>query len=126
VKYILIILLFNVFPLPRHSGFRKSFEYAGDAMDRGHNILIFPEGQRTEDGKMLPFQHGIGILATHLETAIVPVRIDGLYELKAKGRRFFALPNTVSVSFGEPMTINKDENAADVANKLERCVAELT
>jgi long-chain acyl-CoA synthetase len=126
VKYILIILLFNVFPLPRHSGFRKSFEYAGDAMDRGHNILIFPEGQRTEDGKMLPFQHGIGILATHLETAIVPVRIDGLYELKAKGRRFFALPNTVSVSFGELMTINEDENAADVANKLERCVAELT
>src|SRR5260370_1062806 len=63
--YWLAIMLFNVFPLPQFSGFRESFRFAGESVDRGYNVLVFPEGEvnNSEDGRMAPFQSGIGLLA---------------------------------------------------------------
>ena len=63
---------FNAFPLPKQSGFRRSFDYAGEAMDRGYSVLVFPEGTRTRDGEMQPFQAGIGLLAAGLGAPVVP------------------------------------------------------
>ena len=57
---------FNAFPLPKQSGFRRSFDYAGEAMDRGYSVMVFPEGARTKDGEIQPFQSGIGLLAAGL------------------------------------------------------------
>ena len=54
--YYLALLTFNVFPLPRSSGFRRSFAFAGTAMDRGYHVLVFPEGRLTEDGELQPFR----------------------------------------------------------------------
>ena len=42
--YWLVTALFNVFPLPRQRDFQSSFAHAGKAMDRGYNVLVFPEG----------------------------------------------------------------------------------
>ena len=47
-QYYLIVALFNVFPLPQRSGFRKSFAFAGELVDRGYSVLVFPEGARTK------------------------------------------------------------------------------
>ena len=44
LEYVLVTALFNVFPLPQHSGFRRSFAHAAKAMDRGYSIVVFPEG----------------------------------------------------------------------------------
>src|SRR5208282_4807237 len=44
VRWTLGVALLNLFPLPRQSGFRKSFAYAGEAVDRGYSVLVFPEG----------------------------------------------------------------------------------
>jgi hypothetical protein len=57
------VSLLNLFPLPREAGFRRSFAYAGEAVDRGYSVLVFPEGRHTADGKMNPFRAGIGLLA---------------------------------------------------------------
>jgi long-chain acyl-CoA synthetase len=40
--YWLATLLFNVFPLPRLSSFRESFRFAGESVDRGYSVLVFP------------------------------------------------------------------------------------
>ena len=66
-SYFLVFALFNVFPLPRESGFRRSFAFAGDLADRGWNSLIFPEGLTTPDGELHPFRVGIGLLAKQLD-----------------------------------------------------------
>ena len=87
IKYFLVVALFNVFPLPLLAGFRKSFEFAGNLTDRGWNVLIFPEGAITRNGNIAPFRAGIGLLATQLRLPVVPVRLDGLFELKQAGRR---------------------------------------
>src|SRR5262249_15770095 len=40
VKWLLAVSLLNLFPLPRESGFRRSFAYAGEAVDRGYSVLV--------------------------------------------------------------------------------------
>ena len=40
--------LLNLFPLPREAAFLKSFAYAGECIDRGYSVLVFPEGDRAK------------------------------------------------------------------------------
>jgi len=124
LQYGLVVALFNVFPLPQHSGFRESFAYAGECVDRGYSVLVFPEGHRTEDGKLATFRSGIGLLAGRLEIPIVPVRIDGLFELKKAGKRI-ARPGAVKVNIGEPVRYGPTEKPEAIARDLERRVADL-
>jgi 1-acyl-sn-glycerol-3-phosphate acyltransferase len=85
VVYWLITLLFNVFPLPRLGGFRRSFEHAGAALDAGYSVLIFLEGRRSADGRMGGFRSGIGLLVQQADAAVLPVALAGIGELKQRG-----------------------------------------
>jgi long-chain acyl-CoA synthetase len=120
-QYALVVTFFNVFPLPKKSGFRRSFAYAGEMMDRGHSILVFPEGARSEDGRLNPFMSGSGLLASQLGAPVVPIRIDGLAELKLQNRHF-ARPHQVSVTFGAPLRFSQEDDPARIAAELERRV----
>ncbi|MDQ4122087.1 MAG: AMP-binding protein [Acidobacteriota bacterium] len=124
-QYWALIFVFNVFPLPKRSGFRRSFEYAGGAMDKGYNILIFPEGELTKTGNLQKFQTGFGLLANGLETTIVPVYLAGLYELRARGQRGYAPAETVSVIFGEPVQFDANQTPQQIASQIESRIAEL-
>ena len=119
-QYWLVTALFNVFPLPKRSGFRQSFDYAGEAMDAGYNILIFPEGEMTKDGRLQKIQPGTALLADGLEAAIVPVRITGLHEQKSLGRRYYAPPGSVTISFGPPIPYRPHTDATSIVSELER------
>jgi long-chain acyl-CoA synthetase len=121
VKWVLGVSLLNLFPLPREAGFRESFAYAGECVDRGYNLLVFPEGQHTTDGKLRQFRAGIGLLARNLRIPIVPMRIDGLYERKQAGRKF-AWPGQIRVKIGPPLTFSEAENPSWVASELRRKV----
>ena len=60
-QYWMVTAFFNVFPMPRANGFRKSFQHAGEAMDRGYSVMVFPEGARHFEGGIRPFRPGIGL-----------------------------------------------------------------
>ncbi|MGH9699209.1 MAG: AMP-binding protein [Candidatus Acidiferrales bacterium] len=122
--YWLAVALFNVFPLPQETGFRKSFSFAGELAGRGWSVLIFPEGLRTRDGRMAPFRAGIGLLAAQLRIPVVPVRVDGLYELKMAGKRW-ARPGTVRVTIGAPVKFSEEAKPEEIARELEVRVANL-
>jgi long-chain acyl-CoA synthetase len=124
LSYRLVVALFNVFPLPQKTGFRASFSFAGESADRGYSILVFPEGTRTRDGAMGPFRAGIGLLATNLNVPVVPIRIDGLFELK-KARKKLARPGTVRVTIGAPMRFDSGADPFKIARDLETRVAAL-
>jgi long-chain acyl-CoA synthetase len=117
--YPLVIIFFNAFPLPRRSGFRRSFDYAGEAMDRGYNILVFPEGELTRRGDLQKFKGGIGILADGLEAPVVPVYISGLYELRNAGQRGWAPPGSVTITFGKPLLFDKNASAQELTREIE-------
>ncbi|MFZ3214543.1 MAG: AMP-binding protein [Candidatus Acidiferrales bacterium] len=124
LNYFLVFSLFNVFPLPRESGFRRSFAFAGDLADRGWSALIFPEGITTPDGKIHPFRAGIGLLAKQLDLPVVPIRLDGLFDMKQANRIAHA-PGKVRVSIGAPVRFTSDMDPNQIARDLQQRVADL-
>ncbi len=124
VKWSLGVSLLNLFPLPRESGFRQSFAYAGRAADRGYSVLIFPEGRLTTTGKMNSFRAGIGLLAENLGIPVLPMRIDGLFELKQAGKKI-AAPGKISVRIGKPMEFPPGTDPGKIAEELQKEVEQL-
>ena len=124
LQWMLGVSLLNLFPLPREAGFRRSFAYAGEAVDRGYSVLVFPEGRHTTDGKLCAFRAGVGLLAGNLGIPVLPMRIDGLFEVKNAGRRF-AAPWKISVRIGEPMKFMTGTDPQEIAAELQRAVERL-
>ncbi|HLH01338.1 MAG TPA: AMP-binding protein [Bryobacteraceae bacterium] len=121
VAYFLITALFNVFPLPQRSGFRRSFQHAGEAIDRGYSVLVFPEGHRSEDGNPQPFRTGSGLLWKELGVTALPVFIAGLGELKAKGGRWFR-SGKIEVRTGEPLQLEPHRSPEELTETLRQGV----
>jgi long-chain acyl-CoA synthetase len=121
LAYWLITGLFNVFPLPQFSGFRRSFQHAGEAVDHGYSVIVFPEGRRSDDGKPQAFKTGAGLLWKSLGTPAIPVRIGGLGELKASGARWFR-SGKVSVSVGEPLMLDASLSPEELTDQLRQAV----
>jgi long-chain acyl-CoA synthetase len=126
IGYWLATMLFNVFPLPQLSGFRESFRFAGESADRGYSVLIFPEGEvnNSEDGHMAPFQSGIGLLAQNLRIPIIPMRLDGVWQMKRERRRLAHL-GEITVRLGAPVTFSPGTSADEIARSLESLVRSL-
>jgi long-chain acyl-CoA synthetase len=124
MKWFLGVSLLNLFPLPREAGFRESFAFAGESVDRGYSILVFPEGRHTTDGRIGPFRSGVGLLAKNLAIPIVPMRIDGFFELKQAKKRF-ALPGIIKVKIGAPLRFPRESAPEWIASELKTAVENL-
>lgn len=124
LRYVLVTGLFNVFPLPQQSGFLQSFSFAGNLADRNWSVLVFPEGKTTDDGEMLPFRSGIGLLAKQLSIPVVPMHLDGLFAPKRENR-ILVRPGQVRVAIGQPMRFSAEQDANEIARELERRVRDL-
>jgi len=124
IEWFLGVSLLNLFPLPRAAGFRDSFAFAGASVDRGYSILVFPEGRHTTDGKLNLFRSGIGLLANNLRIPIVPMRIDGLFELKQAGKKI-TLPHHITVRIGPPVVFPSGSDPQHIASELRARVEQL-
>jgi long-chain acyl-CoA synthetase len=113
----------NIFPLPQSSGFRRSLYFMGKLADRGINVLIFPEGERSRTGKLLPFQPGLGLMVKELGVPVVPVRIVGMEKVYPRGA-IFPRQGRVTVVFGEPARYRM-ETPQEIVADAERRVGEL-
>lgn len=124
--YWLVIALFNVFPLPRFSGFRESFRFAGESVDRRYSVLVFPEGHvnDTPDGRLDRFQPGIGLLAANLQIPIIPMRLDGVAQMKQARRRLAGL-NEITISIGAPIMFTANTPPEEITHQLESAVKHL-
>ena len=93
-------VLFNTYPVPQRSaGVRDFIRYAGELADMGYSTLLFPEGERTEDGTLKPFRPGLGLLAKNLKVPIVPIYIHGTYEIMSM-HESWPKPGSVQIHFG--------------------------
>ncbi len=80
----------------------ESVNAATAVLRQGLHMLIFPEGTRSSDGRLLPFKKGPFHLAIAAQVFIVPVTVLGAHELWPKDS--FALrPGTVTVVFHQPI-----------------------
>lgn len=63
----------------------KSVAIAADALRSGLHIIIFPEGTRSSDGKLLPFKKGAFFLAAETKATMVPIVIRGTETMMHRG-----------------------------------------
>ncbi|MBV9613655.1 MAG: AMP-binding protein [Acidobacteriaceae bacterium] len=120
-EYLLVTAFFNIFPLPQLSGFRRSFRHAGEAVDRGYSVVIFPEGRRSDDGTPQQFKPGAGMLWKELGVAALPVRLEGLGEIKARHSRWFR-SGKISVHVGRILPLNPEKSPEELTEMLRRGV----
>lgn len=124
LEYWLLTALFNVFPLPRLGGFRRSVAHVGEALDCGYSVLIFPEGQRSPDGKLQPFRPGIGLLAQQSRVAILPVALKGMVELRAQKGAWFR-SGRLNIHVGKIICFDETADPAAKTHALEDVVSRL-
>lgn len=124
LNYYLASLFFNIFPLPqREAGAREAIRYLGELLGDGSSVLIFPEGRRSQTGKIDSFQPGIGMIASRLQVPIVPVRLDGLDRILHQSWRM-ARPGRARVAFGAPLWLEGNDYRA-LAKRVENTVKTL-
>ena len=124
LNYYLAAFFFNTFPLPqREAGARQTLRYIGEVTGQGYSVLIFPEGVRSQDGRIAEFRGGIGMIGARLGLPVVPVRLEGVDRvLHTKWK--MARPGRVSVAFGKPLRLSGD-NYAELAKQVEQAVRDL-
>jgi 1-acyl-sn-glycerol-3-phosphate acyltransferase len=105
---------------------KESFDAAVDRLRTGTSALIFPEGTRSRDGRLLPFQRGGMLLALKSGLAIVPVGIEGTLAVQPKSS-FAIRPQTVNVRYGEPIEVEElgIRDRADLTERVRTAVARL-
>jgi 1-acyl-sn-glycerol-3-phosphate acyltransferase len=72
--------------------------------EQRYSFLIYPEGQRSRDGRPQPFRRGGFFLALEAETPIVPVSIKGTYGLMPRGK-WLIRRGPVKITFHEPVVV---------------------
>jgi long-chain acyl-CoA synthetase len=115
--YYLVTAFYNVFPLPRQRDFQASFTHAGKALDHGYNVVIFPEGTLSPEGKLASFRPGIGLLAKQSDASVLPIALRGLGELKTRQRKWFR-SGTIEVIVGDPIRFGPRESEAAITARL--------
>jgi len=72
-------------------------------VEKGHSILVFPEGTRTRTGRVGPFRNGLFRIAHDLGLPIVPVSVTGMFEVMRKGAPYVQPGRRVTVYLERPV-----------------------
>jgi long-chain acyl-CoA synthetase len=91
-------------------------------LSQGHILLLYPEGERTDDGTPRVFRKGAAILSIHTQAPIIPVAIEGFYEAWPRHKKFPKFAN-LQIVFGKPIQPPPVEKASEAA--YEQLTAEL-
>ena len=105
--------ILGVIPIASDLGPREmihSLRQATEALKNGEVVCIFPEGQMTRIGQMMPFRRGMERIIKGVDVPIIPVNLDGVWGsiFSFAGGRFLwkfprRIPYPVRVTFGKPM-----------------------
>lgn len=87
----------------RH-GLVQTIKDAREALQDGSSMAIFPEGTRTDDGQVQPFQKGSFMLARQIGLPLVPITIDGSFQVLPRSKGFnFVERHTLRLIIHEPI-----------------------
>ena len=93
--------MLHVVPIDPDTQLMKAMKAGAVGLKHGKILNIYPEGERAFDGELHEFKKGAAILAAELDLPILPVALDGVYKVWARGS-WRIRPSKVKVRFGEP------------------------
>ena len=122
-----VALLLGALPFARTSDVRASLDHVGDLVNDGWSVMIFPEGTRSRDGRMGPMRNGIGLLATSLHVPVLPVHIEGTWQILPPGQTLPSLRRRkgVRIRFGQPLLIDPSMGIQAATEAIGSAIAAL-
>ena len=96
-----LLRFYHCIPVDRAELSPSTIRRVSGLLQHEQALLMFPEGTRTRTGAMLELKAGIGMLACATRSNIMPVRIDGLFNVRGSFRK----RPKVTVTFGQPVDI---------------------
>jgi long-chain acyl-CoA synthetase len=126
--------LFNIVPIDPDANLVTAMQAGASGLRLGKVLMLFPEGERSIDGDVKTFRKGAAILSAHLDAPIVPVAVDGLFDLWPRGRPSNwagLLPwrvKPVSLVFGAPIRVRAGEytdGTAQLRAEVVKLLAEI-
>jgi long-chain acyl-CoA synthetase len=93
----------NIILVDVNKDLKLSIQKLAEVLKKGKNLMIFPEGTRTLTGKLGEFKQTFAILAQELNVPVIPVAINGSYNILPAGSRFPRLFRKVTVEFLTPV-----------------------
>ncbi|MBD5189489.1 MAG: 1-acyl-sn-glycerol-3-phosphate acyltransferase [Bacteroidales bacterium] len=103
-------------------GIKKTITDSEETLKDGMSLVIFPEGSRSWDGKMIPFKRGAFMLASEFGLPVVPITIDGSF--KAMPRSTYNMtPAKITLTIHKP--IYPGEKGFNTKQLLLKCTEEI-
>lgn len=114
-----VMRAFGAFPVRLESADTSAQREATELIRGGAALMIFPEGSRTPDGKLMPFKAGAFRLALTHGVAILPVTIDGGYAIWSR-HRLFPRPGKLTITYHAVIEIERAPYAVSKQEIRER------
>lgn len=111
----------NLIPIDPDTNLVRAVQAGAFGLRHGKVLVLFPEGERSIDGQVKMFKKGAAILSLHLDVPIVPVALDGVYDVWPRGRAPQRLAK-VAIAFGPALA----PPGKGSCTNLETAYAELT
>lgn len=121
----IVSLFLNTFPFSRTGGAQGQLHSSSNLLKSGWNLVLFPEGSRSPDGRIQEFKPGVGFLAKETGTPVVPVHIQGAFQVMPRHQRV-PLPGNIRVRLGKPMTVEPKEGTREFTARVEKAVRSLS
>jgi 1-acyl-sn-glycerol-3-phosphate acyltransferase len=103
---------FNAIPIKRGQADLTAIRAFIEKLNQGYGLVLYPEGTRTEDGKIADMKPGFGLLARKANVPIIPSVIDGAFEAWPRHQKWFSR-GKVYVTYGEPIPAQKVTEMGD-------------
>lgn len=116
--------LIKTVPVDADRNLRQALRLAAEGLRKDLVLCVFPEGERSIDGRLKPFRKGPAILATEMDVPVVPVGIQGSYEVWRRGSSEIRL-RSIKVCFGKPLRPLPSEDAEAFNRRLYQAVEQL-
>jgi 1-acyl-sn-glycerol-3-phosphate acyltransferase len=120
----IVSLFLNTFPFSRTGGAQAQLHSSSQLLKSGWNLVLFPEGSRSPDGRIQEFKPGVGFLARETGTPVVPLHIQGAFQVMPRHQQL-PVPGKVRVRIGKPMTPTREEDTREFTARVENAVRTL-
>lgn len=99
-----LIRLFGAVPIERNSPDSGAIRTALAELAAGRALLLYPEGTRTYDGRIAPLKPGVVLLARRAKVPLVPLAVEGSYDVWPRKRNFPRLTGYIEAELGKPIS----------------------
>lgn len=101
----------------------KSLARGAKLVRGGTSVAIFPEGTRSNDGKLLPFKRGGFILAAKAGVAIVPFSISGSRKINPPDNFLSLRSGVIRVRFSPAVVPDANDSQTILMEKVRQAIA---